>query len=650
MKKLWFLLLLLLIPARGNAQQAVIGASCPASGQNAISNTGVPVVCTQPPGGGALVWTAVGGGSSGGGGSGALGSPGCAATSTTCIDPTNATYGAKFDAQVVFDASWTSTGTLVTCSTNDCNFVAARDNSKSCWGVDASGVFTFGNSLGVLTVVTAQTANCVTGTGAASTQTATGSFAWGTNDTAAITAATTALYALPHCGVLQMPSGHTILAAGVGVNPIAPATCTTQGVSSAGYYYSGMRGSLNVQGQGRAATIIHPAPGFNFATCSSGGGNGCFWSGAGSTFMGFSIDGLGASLTGITTVGSNNFLWVPGSTTGGRIQDVYLYNWAYSATDTPKGVSLGGQSIPVSNLEVAKFGVGGGIINCGNNTILLGTYAAGGLIVANSIICIDNDGAYGNNGTNNIDSILIAAGGQMQAYGMYTQEGGTGADAINVGGTLYCNECAFNVNPASVSSIGIKMTGGIAYLRNTEVSGGSTAGAISGTGTVVNEGGNCASFSPNPCTASTSGPFTFTGTYVDLTGTFPTAGCTGVATSSQATIAIKISGQTAAGAGVPSTCTGTTADAGIMMQKAGTILELLATASAAGSTAGSGLITILKNGVASARTCTLGTTTACTDGIVANQVTVAKGDLISATFATGAAETLANVQVSLVIW
>jgi len=65
MRKLLILLMFLFIPSLARAQQAVIGASCPASGQSAISTTGVPVQCTQVPGGGALVWTAVGG--SGGG-------------------------------------------------------------------------------------------------------------------------------------------------------------------------------------------------------------------------------------------------------------------------------------------------------------------------------------------------------------------------------------------------------------------------------------------------------------------------------------------------------------------------------------------------------------------------------------------------------
>jgi hypothetical protein len=119
MKKLWFLLLLLLIPARGNAQQAVIGASCPASGQNAISNTGVPVVCTQPPGGGALVWTAVGGGSSGGG----------SATNSGQYDPV-ASNGVKPGVIYGFDAT-TSGGsnsissTAQACSTADVGKVIA---------------------------------------------------------------------------------------------------------------------------------------------------------------------------------------------------------------------------------------------------------------------------------------------------------------------------------------------------------------------------------------------------------------------------------------------------------------------------------------------------------------------------------------------
>lgn len=577
---------------------------------------------------------------SGGAGSASAGSPGCRPGSTTCIDPTAAAYGAKFDAQAVFDASVSNGATTVSCPNSDCNFVSG-DTGKACYGVDISGVYTFGNSLGVFTFVSAQSGTCVTGTGADIGSVGNLTFAWGTNDTTAIINATTALYALPHCGVFQMPSGRTILTSAVSAN-WAPVACTAQ--TGAGYNYSGMRGSINIQGQGRQATFIYPAPGFNFTNC--GAGKGCFWGGSGSTFMNFTIDGLGASLAGLPSCGGAGCpLFAPGSVTGGRVSDVYLFNWAYSATDTPTGIALGGQSIPTSNIEVAFFGAGAGRINCGLNTALLATYAAGGLTVSNNIICEDVDGAYGNSTTANVDSILVAAGGQLQAYGMYSQQGGTNSDAINVGGILYSNECTFNVSPASVSAIGIKMNGGTAYLRDTLVSGGSTAGAISGTGTVVNEGGNCHSFALSPCTPSTGGPMTFTGTYIDQTGTFPGAACTGVATAAS-TLGLYGTGPNV----VLTTCTSALIGSGILMPKAGTISELLVTATAAGVNASSGLVTVIKNGADQTMVCTIGTGTACTDGVVAHQVTVAKGDLISIKFTSQALDTLAGVKASLIIW
>lgn len=59
MKTRWLAALLLMLGGAYSlpAQQAVVGASCPASGQTAIATNGTPVLCTGSP----LVWTGIGG-------------------------------------------------------------------------------------------------------------------------------------------------------------------------------------------------------------------------------------------------------------------------------------------------------------------------------------------------------------------------------------------------------------------------------------------------------------------------------------------------------------------------------------------------------------------------------------------------------------
>lgn len=71
----FILLFLFLIPNASRAQQAVVGASCSASGLNAIATNGTPVLCTGSP----LVWTAIGSGS--------------ATVTLTCGNPTGAING-----------------------------------------------------------------------------------------------------------------------------------------------------------------------------------------------------------------------------------------------------------------------------------------------------------------------------------------------------------------------------------------------------------------------------------------------------------------------------------------------------------------------------------------------------------------------------
>jgi len=81
------------------------------------------------------------------------------------------------------------------------------------------------------------------------------------------------------------------------------------------------------------------------------------------------------------------------------------------------------------------------------------------------------------------------------------------------------------------------------------------------------------------------------------------------------------------------------------MPSAGTLKNLRVAASAGGISGLSGVVTVIKNNVATAVTCTLGTGTTCNDAV--NTVAVVAGDRIGVTINTQPSETLANIRVTL---
>lgn len=163
-------------------------------------------------------------GGSGGGGIPAEAGPQSIVVSPNCPQTnTNNCFYTPADTKVVWDASITSGTKAVTCPNNDCNFVAATDNGKSCWGVDSSGVFSFTNAggLGTLTVTGAQAATCDNGNTAGTTQTGTLRFAWGHRDYANLQAAAKAgtifelLITTSAAGVNASSGAFTVLKNGV---------------------------------------------------------------------------------------------------------------------------------------------------------------------------------------------------------------------------------------------------------------------------------------------------------------------------------------------------------------------------------------------------------------------------------------------------
>ena len=115
--------------------------------------------------------------------------------------------------------------------------------------------------------------------------------------------------------------------------------------------------------------------------------------------------------------------------------------------------------------------------------------------------------------------------------------------------------------------------------------------------------------------------------------------CIGTASSS-ATLGLYNLGQT-----TTRNCTSTTVDQGAVMRRDGILSNLSAKAGSGGRISGSGVVTVLKNNVATILTCTLGTSLSCVDST--NIVPFVKGDVISIQFSTQSAESLANVSAQV---
>lgn len=87
---------------------------------------------------------------------------------------------------------------------------------------------------------------------------------------------------------------------------------------------------------------------------------------------------------------------------------------------------------------------------------------------------------------------------------------------------------------------------------------------------------------------------------------------------------------------------------GTVIPRAGLLKSLSVTATAAGTNASSGAVTINKNGVATALTCTVGTGTSCVDNT--HSVVIASGDILSVTYTDQTSDTLAGLNVTALVY
>jgi hypothetical protein len=256
--------------------------------------------------------------------------------------------------------------------------------------------------------------------------------------------------------------------------------------------------------------------------------------------------------------------------------------------------------------------------------------------------------------------MAITGAGTVNSYGSsWGASGGCGQGLpVGNGGAIIFNSYGDNISATVNMAAGSRFNGEGDFIAATNCGAGNGAFTFSGvatvalkdsrvtpsgtttldfvgTGTVIDQGGN--TFTPGTVGVGTAGSLTLQADGHSLKGT-----CTGVGTAAS-TLGLYGTGPNV----TLTTCTSAAIGTGMAMSGPRTLLGLFVTATAAGTNAASGVVTVLVNGAASTITCTIGTGTSCADGL--HTVAVNDGDLVSIRFTTQAADTLAGVK-AIVEW
>ena len=536
------------------------------------------------------------------------------------------------DGQYVTDAVWTSGQTQVTSAT--ASFQCPGGSFPCTSGGDAGKiVFGFGNNgtfaTGQTTIATVTNATTIQlAVAAAASIGSAGILVWGHDDTTVLQNAYAALIASRRCqpSTFLLPSGYMLVQGHVGGATLPSNCATTVALNDNG-------SGITVKGHGAHSTKFIPTPNFSLAAA---GDTGYFFSGGLTYLLDFGIWG-GQQFNVATTIP------IIAVQNDSYLVNIKIEGWQPA---TNAGISVGG--LNCNNCSLTNVYMNdGGFINVTPSQLgitLVNTFCSHGLQTAGSSIVNDFGGFY-NQGPSTSTALNIGASGGSgtiyNGFGVFVTGPPAGV-AVRVGNSANVNFYGATIDGSGAGSFGIFYNGSGANVSansNTIIKGNATNGAINNTG---NNAG--AIFHDDGTTQFTWGTasvfFGHAGSQFNIDANSLRGACTGVATASS-TLGLYGTGPNV----TLSTCTSAAIGTGQVMNGIRTLQGLVASASAAGVNASSGVVTVLKNGVATTITCTIGTGTSCND--FTHTVTTADGDLISLQFTTQAADTLAGVKASI---
>lgn len=611
---------------------------------------------------------------------------------STC--PTGSTTCLKIFADGKLSNQGVSTSTTtVTCA--DCAFSAA-DVGKIFWATTngGSGLYTTlvcpqTTIASVTNSTTAVLSNACTASGSGAL------FVWGHDD------GTTLAAAFQDCRIVKIGAGSSTFVITSKGFANTSLTCNNSVLTG---FTGAPRASLIAEGYWASQTTFIMTPNFNWATCTgtadAEGNTFCFGrqlrsisniniygsgltpaansncaNASGKAVIGVSgsgnmggVDIAGicpgqSNLEGIVVAGQDNTV----SEGGG--QDVGQWACVFSQFDGES--SIGNDC---HNLDVGATGIGLRI-------------TGGARVLQTASTPIYNTVIDGNSALTSIRSTFVATTGSTQAVSVQSGSSfhsygdsisGNGNTGLLNAGTAYMSGTAHAGTPAASSS-GTLISSASSYTGAVNITAGTYnswgSNSISGLLTVssgasafsslsdtfssvtVNSGGKLqlanstitSTFTNNGTVTSNGGnkliAIPVGGTWIGPGGVL-FGSCKGTATSSS-TLGLYGLGQFA----TPN-CTSTTVAAGVAVQQvplSGSTFDLSCTATHAGVNASSGVVTVLKNGSATALTCTIGTGTSCSStGSLYDIPTI--GDVYSIQFTTQAAEVLAGVSCTVLSW
>ena len=470
--------------------------------------------------------------------------------------------------------------------------------------------------------------------------------------------------ALASCSTLMLPgvnptgTGPAVIMLSTG--PVwANPTALCQGTG-------GSRSGMGIVGGGFDSTYVVPVPNFPSSACTGGAsGVACFVDSTdGGHYRQFTIHGGGVSNPGSGF--ATKVAFEVDSLNNAYMNDMEFLFWGANQTNgIGTGLLYRGGQIYTYNVGEDGFG------NSGRKYVANGNQ---GVVV--EVLCAGYDNYFNNleqqNGTNPVYTYGCNWGGPQGVFqtfacvvasSIYHSTNdifGLPTLTANASNGISAGQC--------VDQSGTTNTAGTVYLSGDLIYGGvnsgthgmiivqSTSSAILTNGTLVKLVGSSATNSLFYFNSGGTVTDDGTETYTPGSGIFGqgagsgwvfsgrghnlAGACTGVGTAAS-TLGLYGTGPNE----TLTTCTSTTIGSGQVMQTAGTLNMLIATASAGGTNGSSGVVTVLKNGSGSTLTCTLGTSTFCADGT--HSVSYVAGDLISIQFTTQGADTLAGVKASV---